>query len=184
MQSVFTGPVYVVRDNIDTDQIIPAQYLNLVPTIPEEYEKLGSYALCGLPESLYPTRFVEAEQLDTEYPIVIGGRNFGCGSSREHAPIALGSAGCRLVVAESYARIFFRNCVATGEVYPCECADRLCDELKTGEEVTVDLDAATLKVLKTGKVYSLKPLGEVRPVVDAGGIFNFARKSGMIPAQS
>src|SRR5829696_2841082 len=57
-QSVFKGPVYVVRDNIDTDQIIPAQYLNLIPTMPDEYEKLGSFALCGLPDALYPARFV------------------------------------------------------------------------------------------------------------------------------
>jgi len=184
MQSVFTGPVYVVRDNIDTDQIIPAQYLNLVPTIQEEYVKLGAYALCGLPESLYPTRYVMEGQLDSEYPIVIGGRNFGCGSSREHAPIALGSAGCKIVLAESFARIFFRNCVATGELYPCECKDRLCDILKNGDVVTVDLDAATVTVKATGKTYSFKPLGDVRPVVDAGGLFNYARKSGMIPAQS
>lgn len=182
MQSVFSGPVYVVRDNIDTDQIIPAQYLNLVPTIPEEYEKLGSHALCGLPDSLYPTRFVKEGALDADYPIVVAGRNFGCGSSREHAPIALGSAGCRVVLAESFARIFFRNCVSTGELYPCEISDRLCDVLKTGDAVTVDLDAATVKVQATGKVYSFKPLGEVRPVVDAGGLFNFARKSGMIDA--
>ncbi|MGH7993893.1 MAG: 3-isopropylmalate dehydratase, partial [Limisphaerales bacterium] len=67
-KSVFTGPVYVVRDNIDTDQIISAQYLNLVPTIPEEYEKLGSYALDGLPKSLYPVRYVKDGQLDSEYP--------------------------------------------------------------------------------------------------------------------
>jgi len=183
MQSVFTGPVFVVRDNIDTDQIIPAQYLNLVPTIAEEYEKLGSYALCGLPESLYPTRFVKAGQIDSEYPIVVAGRNFGCGSSREHAPIAMGSARCRVVLAESFARIFFRNCVATGELYPCEATERLCDVLKTGDVVTVDLDAKTVTVKATGKVYSFKPLGDVRPVVDAGGIFNYARKSGMIPAQ-
>jgi len=142
MASVFSGPVYVVRDNIDTDQIIPAQYLNLVPTIAEEYEKLGSYALCGLPESLYPVRYVREGSLDSEYPIVVAGRNFGCGSSREHAPIALGSAGCRIVLAESFARIFFRNCVATGELYPCESKDRLCDLLRTGQVVTVDLDAA------------------------------------------
>ncbi|HWI58059.1 MAG TPA: 3-isopropylmalate dehydratase [Bacillota bacterium] len=180
MQSVFTGPVFVVRDNIDTDQIIPAQYLNLVPTIAEEYEKLGSYALIGLPESLYPSRYVKEGQLDSEYPIVIAGRNFGCGSSREHAPIALGSAGCKVVLAESFARIFFRNCVATGELYPCECVDRLCDVLKTGEVVTVDLDACTVTVKSSGKVYSFKPLGDVRPVVDAGGLFNYARKSGMI----
>ncbi|MDB6052494.1 MAG: hypothetical protein JWN25_17 [Verrucomicrobiales bacterium] len=182
MQSVFTGPVYVVKDNIDTDQIISAQYLNLVPTIPEEYEKLGSFALAGLPDSLYPVRYVKEGQLDSDYPIVIGGRNFGCGSSREHAPIALGSAKCRIVLAESFARIFFRNCVATGELYPCECADRLCDELKTGDVVTVDIDASTVTAQATGKVYKFKDLGDVRPVVDCGGLFNYARKTGMIPA--
>ncbi len=180
MQSVFTGSVYVVRDNIDTDQIIPAQYLNLVPTIAEEYEKLGSYALCGLPESLYPSRYVEEGQLDSTYPIVVGGRNFGCGSSREHAPIAMGSAGCKIVLAQSFARIFFRNCVATGELYPCECLDRLCDILKTGDVITVDLDAANVTIQSSGKVYPFKPLGDVRPVVDAGGLFNYARQSGMI----
>ena len=180
MQSVFAGPVYVVRDNIDTDQIIPAQYLNLLPTLPEEYEKLGSYALCGLPESLYAARYVKDGQLDSEYPIVVAGRNFGCGSSREHAPIALGSAGCKVVLAEGFARIFFRNCVATGELYPCECVDRLCEVLKNGDVVTVDLDAGTVTVKDTGKVYKFKPLGEVRPVVDAGGLFNYARQTGMI----
>ena len=180
MQSVFTGPVYVVRDNIDTDQIIPAQYLTLVPTIPGEYEKLGAYALTGLPESLYPARFVKDGQLDSEYSIVVAGKNFGCGSSREHAPIALGSAGCKIVLAESFARIFFRNCVATGELYPCEITGRLCDVLQTGDVVTVDLDAGTGTVKKTGKVFKFKPLGDVRSVVDAGGIFNYARKTGMI----
>jgi 3-isopropylmalate/(R)-2-methylmalate dehydratase small subunit len=180
MQSVFTGPVYVVLDNIDTDQIIPAQFLALVPTIPDEYEKLGSHALAGLPESLYSTRFVKDGQLDTDYPIVVAGKNFGCGSSREHAPVALGSAGCKIVLAESFARIFFRNSVATGELYPCEINERLCDTLKTGEVVTVDLDAATVTVKATGKVIKFKPLGDVRPVVDAGGLFNYARQSGMI----
>ena len=180
MQSVFTGPVYVVGDNIDTDQIIPAQYLNLVPTIPEEYEKLGSYALCGLPESRYPKRYVKENQLDSEYPIVIAGRNFGCGSSREHAPIALGSAGCRVVLGESFARIFFRNCVATGELYPCECVNRLCEQIQTGELVTVDLNACTVALAKGAKTFAFKPLGDVRPVVDAGGLFNYARQTGMI----
>ena len=173
----------MVRDNIDTDQIIPAQYLNLVPTIPEEYEKLGSYAMCGLPESLYPIRYIKEGQLDSDYRIIVGGRNFGCGSSREHAPIAIGSAGTKIVLAESFARIFFRNCVATGEVYPCECIDRLCEILKTGDVITVDLDACTVTAKNNGKVYKFKPLGDVRPVVDAGGLFNYARQTGMIPAQ-
>lgn len=184
MQSVFTGPVYVVRDNIDTDQIIPAEFLNLIPTIPEEYEQLGSHALVGLPDSLYPVRFVKPGQLDSEYPIVVAGKNFGCGSSREHAPIALGSAGARIILAESFARIFFRNCVATGELYPCECPERLCDILKSGDVVAVDLDQATVTIQATGKVYPFKPLGDVRPVVDAGGLFNYARQTGMIPAQA
>ena len=183
MQVVFTGPVYVVGDNIDTDQIIPAQYLNLVPTIPEEYEKLGAYAFAGLPGPHYATRYVREGQLDSEYPIVVAGRNFGCGSSREHAPIALGSAGCQVVLAESFARIFFRNSVATGELYPCESVDRLCEVLKTGEVVTVDLDAGTVTAKSTGKAYKFKPLGDVQPVVDAGGLFNYARQTGMIPKQ-
>jgi 3-isopropylmalate/(R)-2-methylmalate dehydratase small subunit len=180
MAHTVTSPVYVVQDNIDTDQIIPAQYLTLVPTIAEEYEKLGSYALIGLPDSLYPKRFVEDGQTKTPYKIVIGGRNFGCGSSREHAPIALGAAGVEAVVADSFARIFFRNCVATGECYPYDATVRLCDVLKTGDVATLDFDHDTLTA--NGVTYALKPLGEVRPVIEAGGIFNFARQSGMIPS--
>jgi 3-isopropylmalate/(R)-2-methylmalate dehydratase small subunit len=154
--------------------------LTLVPSKPDEYEKLGSFALCGLPDGEYPARFVEAGQMKTRYPIVIGGDNFGCGSSREHAPVAMGAAGAKAVVAESYARIFFRNCVATGELYPCETEARLCDVLTTGDEVEVDLENDTLTVLATGKVFTLKPLGDAGPVVDAGGIFEYARAQGMI----
>ena len=131
-----------------------------------------------------PGGFVKPGAVDSEYPIIVAGRNFGCGSSREHAPIAIGSAGCRVVVAEGFARIFFRNCVATGELYPCETAERLCDALKTGDVVTVDLDRATVTVEGTGRSYPLKPLGDIRPVVDAGGLFNYARQTGMIPAQA
>ncbi len=181
MQSVFTGPVYVVRDNIDTDQIIPAQFLNLVPTIPDEYEKLGSYAMWGLPDSSYPNRFIREGEMDTTYPIIIAGRNFGCGSSREHAPIALGAAECQAVVAESFARIFFRNCIATGEIYPVECVERLCEAFQTGDVATVDIDGNTVRHHGSGKVFALRPLGEVRPVIDAGGIFAYARETGMIP---
>jgi 3-isopropylmalate/(R)-2-methylmalate dehydratase small subunit len=173
------GKVYVLGDNIDTDQIIPAQYLNLVPTIPEEYEKLGSYALCGV---LDAPRFVPEGATTTPYPIIVAGRNFGCGSSREHAPIAIGAAGGRAVVAESYARIFFRNCVATGELYPVETPTRLTDEFVTSDEAELDLDAGTLTNLRTGARFELRPLGDARPVIDAGGLFAYARKTGMIPS--
>jgi 3-isopropylmalate/(R)-2-methylmalate dehydratase small subunit len=182
--AVIRGTAFVVRDNIDTDQIIPAQYLNLVPTIPEEYEKLGSYALCGLPQAQYRVPYVASGQTKTTFTIVVAGKNFGCGSSREHAPIALGAAGCQAVVAESFARIFFRNSVATGELYPVESTERLCDVVRTGDEVEVDLDGNTLKVISTGKTYSTKSLGDARPVIDAGGIFQFARQSGMIQSSA
>jgi 3-isopropylmalate/(R)-2-methylmalate dehydratase small subunit len=183
MSTVIRGKAYVVQDNIDTDQIIPAQYLNLVPTIPEEYEKLGSFALCGLPKDSYPTRFIPNGQTKTPYAIVVAGRNFGCGSSREHAPIALGAAGCKAVVAESFARIFFRNCVATGELYPVDATERVCEFIKTGDELELDLDANTLKFSASNRTVPTKPLGDARPVIDAGGIFEYARRTGMIEAQ-
>lgn len=168
-------------DNIDTDQIIPAEYLTLVPSKPEEYEQLGSYALIGLPAS-YTTRFIDPNEIKTKYSIVIAGSNFGCGSSREHAPVALGASGVAAVVAESYARIFFRNSVATGEVYPLESEVRICEECKTGDVITVELGESRLINHSSGKEYRLKPIGDAGPVIEAGGIFAYARKTGMIPS--
>src|ERR1700731_3157688 len=109
MPQKLTSPVYVVDDNIDTDQIIPAQFLTLVPTIADEYEKLGSHAMVGLPEELYPIRFIPENEMKTPYRIIVGGKNFGCGSSREHAPIALGAAGVEAVIAHSRGRVFCRD---------------------------------------------------------------------------
>ncbi len=177
MSATIRGRVYVLGDNIDTDQIIPAQYLNLVPTIPDEYEKLGSYALCGV---LDAPAFVPEGQSKTPYTIIVAGRNFGCGSSREHAPIAIGAAGGRAVVAESYARIFFRNCVATGELYPLEAPVKVVNEFVIGDEAEIDLDANTITNLRTGARLALNPLGDARPVIDAGGLFEYARRTGMI----
>ena len=173
-----TGRVYVLGDNIDTDQIIPAQYLNLVPTIPEEYAKLGSYALCGLPDTCLP--FIRPGQMTAEYSLLVAGRNFGCGSSREHAPVALGAAGVCAMVAESYARIFFRNVVATGEFYPFETELRLCEQFQTGDEAEIDMVGGRIINQTRGKTFALKPLGAVAPVVEAGGLFAYARANGMI----
>lgn len=177
MQTI-KGTVYVLGDNIDTDQIIPAQYLALVPTIPEEYKKLGSYALIGLPNP--DQLFVREGEYQTDFPIVIAGRNFGCGSSREHAPVAMGAAGVKAVIAESFARIFFRNTIATGEMYPIESRERLCDVFSTGDEAEIDLDRNVIVNTVTGREYALVPLGDARDVIDAGGIFAYARNSGMI----
>lgn len=176
---IIKGKVFVVGDNIDTDQIIPAQYLNLIPTIPEEYKKLGSYALCGLPDE-YKTRYVKEGEFKTDYSIIIGGKNFGCGSSREHAPVSLGAAGCEAVIANSYARIFFRNCIATGEIYPLEVCENLTNEFKTGDEAEISLEKYTIKNLATNKIYHYKDPGGVKEVINSGGIFNYARQKGLI----
>ncbi len=181
MGTTISGKIFVVDDNIDTDQIIPAEYLTLVPSKPDEYEKLGSYALIGLPDRY--GKFIQSGAMKTEYPIIIAGENFGCGSSREHAPIALGASGVKAVIAQSYARIFFRNCVATGELYPWESGERLCDQFATGQEVTLDSDRCVLINHTLGKEYDLKDLGEAGPVIDAGGIFAYARATGMIPSK-
>jgi 3-isopropylmalate/(R)-2-methylmalate dehydratase small subunit len=180
MSATISGPVFVLRDNVDTDQIIPAEYLNLVPTIPEEYRKLGSYALAGLLLAPGDPRFIQPGESTTPYAIIVAGKNFGCGSSREHAPIALGAAGARAVVAESFARIFFRNCVATGELYPVEATARLVDAFTTGDEAVLDVEASTLTNRRTGAVHRLRPLGDAGPVIAAGGLFAYARQSGMI----
>jgi 3-isopropylmalate/(R)-2-methylmalate dehydratase small subunit len=153
-----------------------------VPTIPEEYRRLGSYAMAGMPLRPGAPPFVPPGGTVTPYRIVVAGKNFGCGSSREHAAIALGAAGAEAVVAESYARIFFRNCVATGELYPVEASGRIVDAFETGDEVVLDLWANTLTNRRTGAVYPVRPLGDAGPVIAAGGLFAYARQAGMIPS--
>ena len=184
MSDQIKGQVFVVGDNIDTDQIIPAEHLSLVPTVEAEYRALGACALSGLPDGDYPTRLVPAGEQTSPYAIIIAGRNFGCGSSREHAPIALGAAGVQVVVAESFARIFFRNGIATGEVYPVECTERLCDALTTGDEVVVDLAAETISRADGSASWATRPIGEVRDIIAAGGLFAYARKTGLVAPRS
>src|SRR5438034_1696573 len=144
------GRAYVLGDNVDTDQIIPAQYLTYNPSIPAEYKMFGKYALsgapdeaAGLPKGHVP--FHTDDEFLSPYQIIVAGKNFGCGSSREHAPIALAAAGIVAVVAEFYARIFFRNAVNGGYLVPIETKSRLVDRVCTGDEVAIDLLACSLK---------------------------------------
>ena len=186
MQSVIRGKAYVLGDNVDTDQIIPAQYLTYNPAIPEEYRMFGKYALssvppdqAGLPKGHVPFHGPDDEFV-SPYKVIVAGKNFGCGSSREHAPIALDAAGIEAVVAEFYARIFFRNAVNGGYLVPFESETRLCDRVCTGDELRLDVAAGVLHNLTTGEEYALKPLGEVAPILEAGGVFPYARKVGML----
>jgi 3-isopropylmalate/(R)-2-methylmalate dehydratase small subunit len=185
MHKVITGKAYVLGDNVDTDQIIPAQYLTFNPSIPEEYKQFGKYALAsvppsqaGLPKGHVP--FHTDNEFVTPYKIIVAGKNFGCGSSREHAPIALDAAGIEAVVAEFYARIFFRNAVNGGYLIPFECVDRLCDKVCTGDELMIDVPSASLHNKTTGEKWKLRPLGEVAPILEAGGLFDYAKKVGML----
>src|SRR5262245_51649569 len=176
MQSHITGKAYVLGDNVDTDQIIPAQYLTYNPSIAEEYKQFGKYALSsvpaeksGLPKGHIP--FHTRDEFVSDYTFIVAGKNFGCGSSREHAPIALNAAGIKAVIAEFYARIFFRNSVNGGYLIPFESVNRLCDTVCTGDELELDVVGAVLRNRTTGESYALKPLGEVAPILEAGGIF-------------
>src|SRR5262245_43908169 len=185
MQQVITGKAFVLGDNVDTDQIIPAQYLTYNPAIPEEYRMFGKYALVGVPAAQMGlpkghVPFHADDEFVSPYKVVIAGKNFGCGSSREHAPIALDAAGIEVVVAEFYARIFYRNAVNGGYLIPCESASRLCDTVCTGDELELDVPGAKLHNRTTGETYTLKPLGEVAPILEAGGLFPYARKVGML----
>jgi 3-isopropylmalate/(R)-2-methylmalate dehydratase small subunit len=114
--------------------------------------------------------------------ILVAGKNFGCGSSREHAPIALAAAGVQAVVAEFYARIFYRNAVNGGYLVPVESKTRLVDEICTGDEVTIDLSNHRLTNHTTGDTWELQGLGEVAPILEAGGIFEYAKRVGMLKA--
>jgi 3-isopropylmalate/(R)-2-methylmalate dehydratase small subunit len=187
MQSLIAGKAYVLGDNVDTDQIIPAQYLTYDPSIPAEYRMFGKYALSsvppsqsGLPKGNVP--FHADDEFVTPYKIVVAGKNFGCGSSREHAPIALDAAGIEAVVAEFYARIFYRNAVNGGYLIPFESEARLCDRVCTGDELEIDVAGGLMRNKTTGEEYRLKPLGEVAPILEAGGVFPYARKVGMLKA--
>ena len=185
MHKTISGIAFIVGDNIDTDQIIPAEYLSYNPADPGERKYFGRYALSGVPaeQSGLPKghiRFVGADKFRSDFAIVIAGRNFGCGSSREHAPLAIAQAGCRAVVAESYARIFYRNSINGGYFAPLETCGRLVDEISTGDEVEIDLPAGELKDITTAKSYELKSLGDAADIVAAGGIFEYARRTGML----
>ena len=185
MEKKIIGKAYVLGDNIDTDQIIPAEYLVYSTSDPEELKKYGHFALssvpieqAGLPFGGKP--FIDGDNHKSKFNIIIGGSNFGCGSSREHAPLSLQVAGVKAVVAESYARIFYRNSVDGGFVIPFESSSKLNDKIKTGDDVEVDLESSKIINHTSGETYQLRPLGSVYDIVKSGGLFNYARENKMI----
>ncbi len=188
MKDIISGKAYVLGDDIDTDQIIPAKHLVYSTSDPEERRLYGRYALTGVPQGRRGlpdgnVPFIEtSDESNTrsDFVIVIGGRNFGCGSSREHAPLALAEAGVEAVVAESYARIFFRNSVNGGYLIPYETPQRLIEAVQTGDEVELHTSEDKLVNITRSTEHALKSLGDVAPIIQAGGVFEYARQSGML----
>lgn len=150
------------RAHINTDEIIPARYLNV-----HEEEELAKHAM---------------EDIDTEFvkrvksgDFVIAGDDFGCGSSREHAVWALRGAGVKVVIARSYARIFFRNAINNGFL-AIECPEAI-DSVRTGDEVEIDLAAGVLRNLTSGKEVGFVPLSDfARELIEDGGLLPHIRK--------
>ncbi|SHG23891.1 3-isopropylmalate dehydratase, small subunit [Fodinibius roseus] len=187
-QQIISGKAFVLGKNIDTDQIIPAEHLVYSLDDPEERKFYGRYALSGVPdaESGLPQGnipLVEEDRFESEFNIIVGGPNFGCGSSREHAPASLDIAGVQAIIAPTFARIFYRNSVDGGFVIPYESLEDLSKEVHTGDKLEIHPQERVVKNVTQNETYDIRPLGSVADIVNAGGIFEFARKEGMIPCQ-
>ncbi|MCD4758862.1 MAG: 3-isopropylmalate dehydratase small subunit [Arcobacteraceae bacterium] len=156
-----TGKVWNFGDNIDTDLIIAARYLNS-----SDPHHLAKYVM----EDADPTFATKVQPGD----IIVAGENFGCGSSREHAPIALKAAGVAAIVAPSFARIFYRNAFNMG-LPIFELSDAI--EIKEGELISIDLDAGTIENIDKEKTYNFTAIPPfMQELLATGGLMNYAKK--------
>lgn len=156
------GKAWIFGRDIDTDLIIPARYLNM-----KTAEELAQHVM----EDADPAFSSTVRPGD----IVVAKENFGCGSSREHAPIALKGAGVSVVIAKSFARIFYRNSFNTG--LPILVAPEAVDGISQGDELTVDLATGEIKDLTTGEDYQAQPLPPfMQELVEAGGLLPYLKK--------
>ena len=156
METSFTGRVWVLGDDIDTDIIIPTEYLAL-----KTIDDMKQYGF----SPLRPELAGEIRKGD----IIVAGKNFGCGSSREQAPEIIKALGIQCVIAKSFARIFFRNSINLG--LPLIVCKGISKEVKAGQELTLDIAKGTVTVKETGKVYACDRLGDqAMKILEAGGI--------------
>ena len=159
------GTVFKYGDNVDTDVIIPARYLNVT-----DMKELAAHCM---------------EDIDLEFAkkvndgdIIVAGNNFGCGSSREHAPLAIKESGISLVIAKSFARIFYRNAINIG-LPIVECPEAV-DEISEGDVLSCDLSAGIITNTTTGKQYKTEPFPAfINSIIEAGGLIE-AIKQGKI----
>lgn len=156
------GKIWKFGNNIDTDLIIPARYLNT-----SDPKELAEHAM----EDADPTWISKMQKGD----FIVAGENFGCGSSREHAPIALKAAGVSAVIARSFARIFYRNAVNIGlPILECQEA---ADEIKQGDKIEVNLAKGEIKNLSSKMIYNAQPFPAfMQKLIKAGGLINYLKK--------
>ena len=157
------GTVHKFGDNVDTDVIIPARYLNTA-----DHKELASHCM---------------EDIDKEFvnkvkagDIMVGEANFGCGSSREHAPIAIKASGISCVIAVTFARIFYRNAINIGlPIMECPAAAK---EIKAGDEVDVDFDSGVITNVTTGKTYQAEPFPDfIKEIINKGGLLKSIKEN-------
>jgi 3-isopropylmalate/(R)-2-methylmalate dehydratase small subunit len=160
----FEGRVWKFGSDVDTDAIIPARYLNLVD--PKELARHSMEE--ERPEFIQKVR---------EGDILVAGKNFGCGSSREHAPLALKTAGISCIIATSFARIFYRNGFNQG--LPLLESSEAAEEIRDGDRVKVDLGTGEIENLTQGRKYLAKPIPPfMQSLIDDGGLIAHLRKKG------
>ena len=150
------GTVFKYPDNVDTDVIIPARYLNTA-----DAKELAKHCM----------EDIDAEFVNRVHPgdIMVAGWNFGCGSSREHAPLVIKTCGTGCVIAKSFARIFYRNAINIGlPILECEAA---AEEIQAGDQVSVDFDTGVITDVTTGKTYRAEPFPAfIQNIIKKGGL--------------
>ena len=151
------------RDNIDTDVIIPGTYLKI-----HDYNELATHAMEGLdPE--FPSKVKDGD-------FIVAGKNFGCGSSREHAPIALSTCGIKAVIATSFARIFYRNSVDGAFLLPIEVDDETYRKIKNSDQLEINIEKNEIKNITKNETYTMKPFSEIiAKIIAAGGLFKYKK---------
>jgi 3-isopropylmalate/(R)-2-methylmalate dehydratase small subunit len=162
MMKTLTGTVWKYGDNVDTDVIIPARYLNVSTA-----EELARHCMEDVDAA-----FAGAVQPGD---VIVAGENFGCGSSREHAPLAIKGAGVSCVVAENFARIFYRNAINVG-LPILECPEAV-EAVESGDRLTVDLVAGVITNERTGHTYQMPPFPPfILEIIQAGGLVQYTRQ--------
>ena len=149
------------RDNIDTDVILPGTYLKL-----HDYDEIAKHAMEGMDPEFH-SKVKEGD-------FIVAGKNFGCGSSREHAPIALSHSGIKAVLALSFARIFYRNAVDGAFLLPLEIDEDAYKGISDGDELEITIEKNEIKNLTKNQTYTMKPFSEIiSNIITAGGLFKY-----------